>query len=763
MLANEENRFLRSLIVKMPRTLLDSLSETFPAKFPALLIFLFCGLNALCAESLVYYLVDRSRSMDGSQERPSLVEPVLRSVERHAASLNEDTDVYLQFFWGDAGSLMRWEEFTDAKRAEFLEAVRGGLDPNGNTRLFDTVAEAVDRLRSVASQYEQITLIIFSDGDDNRSSDRSRELRWSLITPKLLKLAEANEFSRTYLIALPGQDPTQEDFREFQKSGIIHTEVPPEQEVIIPVAAPELSFTAFPTKAEPGQTIRFTAKNTGGPVTGYFWNFGDGRSLEGGPMVDHKYSKEGIYDVQLRGVGEGGEDIVEQAACIHIAFSVPLEAAISMFPEEPVSGQAIRFTSESTGKPESLEWLLNGTRVSTGPSYTWDRPSAGGHKIELRIVKGGRTKNAMKAFEVAPPPPSAEFDFPDGDEYEYGAMIRAVALVSGPGVKHSWTIGGSETRSGQSIQWKADREGLIEFVHRVENGRGDISVEADKVLVDKPPEILPDAGFSVEPLPAEVNATLKFTADSVAPDLSHDWYIGGKRIGEGSVIRYVPEKEGTLGIRHVIRKGEVTKENSSEIYVQAPELAVAKFQASDDSGTYPLEVEFADQSEGKIVAYHWDFGDGATSKEANPVHTFDKAGDYTVTLTVTNAAGVETPSPEPLVVEVKEPLPVWVRWAVIGAMAALILLILIKKFSPDKPYGRIRWNYGEESKMVDLAELNVAKVNLEQLGIPGWTPTIPHTIENKGGVKLYRNGAVGEELDRRKEFEVDGATFKYMP
>ncbi len=42
------------------------------------------------------------------------------------------------------------------------------------------------------------------------------------------------------------------------------------------------------------------------------------------------------------------------------------------------------------------------------------------------------------------------------------------------------------------------------------------------------------------------------------------------------------------------------------------------------------------------ISYHWDFGDGDTSVLENPVHIYNQAGSYTVTLTVTNACGTST-------------------------------------------------------------------------------------------------------------------------
>jgi PKD repeat protein len=55
-----------------------------------------------------------------------------------------------------------------------------------------------------------------------------------------------------------------------------------------------------------------------------------------------------------------------------------------------------------------------------------------------------------------------------------------------------------------------------------------------------------------------------------------------------------------------------------------------------------LECTFADGSsdaDGTIASYLWDFGDGQTSTEASPTHTYAAAGEVTVTLTVTDDDG----------------------------------------------------------------------------------------------------------------------------
>jgi PKD repeat protein len=58
----------------------------------------------------------------------------------------------------------------------------------------------------------------------------------------------------------------------------------------------------------------------------------------------------------------------------------------------------------------------------------------------------------------------------------------------------------------------------------------------------------------------------------------------------------------------------------------------------------PLTVQFTDLSLGNPTSWHWDFGDGRTSTEQNPTHTYASPGTYTVTLTVTNAHGTDSSS-----------------------------------------------------------------------------------------------------------------------
>jgi len=82
-----------------------------------------------------------------------------------------------------------------------------------------------------------------------------------------------------------------------------------------------------------------------------------------------------------------------------------------------------------------------------------------------------------------------------------------------------------------------------------------------------------------------------------------------------------------------------TSDEISVAIIAGGTAPIANFTADITSGEAPLTVNFTDQSTNNPTTWQWDFGDGGSSAEQNPSHTYSTDGTYTVSLIVTNAYG----------------------------------------------------------------------------------------------------------------------------
>ena len=85
--------------------------------------------------------------------------------------------------------------------------------------------------------------------------------------------------------------------------------------------------------------------------------------------------------------------------------------------------------------------------------------------------------------------------------------------------------------------------------------------------------------------------------------------------------------------------------NSRQIKIQIRSL-IAVISADKLQGNAPLKVSFSSfgsrDKKGGSLSYFWEFDDGATSREQNPIHAFTKPGFYQVTLKVKGLSGAQS-------------------------------------------------------------------------------------------------------------------------
>ena len=121
--------------------------------------------------------------------------------------------------------------------------------------------------------------------------------------------------------------------------------------------------------------------------------------------------------------------------------------------------------------------------------------------------------------------------------------------------------------------------------------------------------------------------------------------------------------------------------------------------ANVTSGTSPLNVEFsgdASTDDKGIVSYQWNFGNGDTSTEMNPKYTFTKPGDYDVTLTVSDEAGLSATAKLNIKVNANNTKPLAViNGGPFSGDAPVFVEFIGSNSQDDKQVTAYAWSFGD--------------------------------------------------------------------
>ena len=153
----------------------------------------------------------------------------------------------------------------------------------------------------------------------------------------------------------------------------------------------------------------------------------------------------------------------------------------------------------------------------------------------------------------------------------------------------------------------------------------------------------PVASFSANPLSGSAPLTVIFASTSTNTT-THDWDFNGDGVldASGTSVSYTYNDAGsyTVALTATGPNGVDTLTRTNYVTVsQTPPAAL--FTADPTSGTKDLRVEFTNSS----LRYNtsaWDFGDGNTSTEDSPTHTYTTSGAFDVSLSVVGDAGSDT-------------------------------------------------------------------------------------------------------------------------
>jgi PKD repeat protein len=174
-----------------------------------------------------------------------------------------------------------------------------------------------------------------------------------------------------------------------------------------------------------------------------------------------------------------------------------------------------------------------------------------------------------------------------------------------------------------------------------------------------------NANADASPTSGETSLTVNFTGDATGgtSPYSYSWDFGDGQSSTQQNPSHTFNSSGNYTVTLTVTDSNNDQDSDSLIITvtdPVPSL-IASNSGSPTSGDYPLTVNFTGNATGGVSPYNynWDFGDGGSSNQQNPSHTYNSAGNYTATLMVTDSASnqdsdsltitVTTPPPPPLV------------------------------------------------------------------------------------------------------------------
>jgi len=396
------------------------------------------------------------------------------------------------------------------------------------------------------------------------------------------------------------------------------------------------NFNASVTSGCAPLVVQFTDISTGGP-TSWNWTFGNGNSsTTQSPQAI--YSNPGVYTVQL--AISNGSTISTKTKVITV-YNKPTPN-FNINPNPSCAGQNVLFTDQTTISPGGVSistwaWdfgdgsFQNTTTGAAGHAYS----SAGTYPASLIVTDGnGCTNSITKNVTITPfptpsftalptfkcaPPLQVSFTNTSGNTNQatitwlFGDGTSSIL----PNPSHTYTISGS-----------FDVSLIIS-----QGGCTDTVTLDDKVVIQNIA-----ASYTTPAASVCAGRTLSFTNTSIPAAVSATWNFGDGGTSSSLNPTHLFATAGTYPVSMIA----VDANGCSDTIVSSitvGQVPTVNFTANvTQSCSVPFNVNFTNSAVGGNT-FNWNFGDGGTSTQANPSHTYTSPGTYPVTLLVGSAGG----------------------------------------------------------------------------------------------------------------------------
>lgn len=496
---------------------------------------------------------------------------------------------------------------------------------------------------------------------------------------------------------------------------------------------------------EPEKTINLTAPITikfdasKAPVNkrqydilSYEWDFGDKTVLRGNPQT-HTFSALGNFKVNLTIIAKekrSGEEkefsFTRDVTIQNVLANVVIKADTTKGPA-PLTVNLDGSSSRSVnGEITSFEWDLNGDSKFDDASgaktqATFDK--IGVYRVSLRVQDstGAFATGEVTIEATVPDTPTAviKVEGVDGTNLETNqSYVFSAAESSSPSgniEKYRWDFGDGATATTRTATHTYRNHGEYEVTLMVTDSAKKEGQLATRFTVGQRPAA-PLLSFKTTPqhednilsgkAPFEVIFDASESQDETSPIVDYAWdFDGNDEIDDTEpVTSHTYETAGTFNAKLTVTNAANLSTTFQIVVKVLPAGLKADIKAEPISGITPLTVKFdasgSSNSEGNIVSYEWDFGDGTAPRleSAKVSHQYTAVGTFTAKVTAISSDHKRDTAQIPITVRTV-PLQACFETTTTSGKAPLEV-----QFDPTCSTGTVvkyRWNFANLSQSTD--------------------------------------------------------------
>ncbi|MCU0633100.1 MAG: PKD domain-containing protein [Methanolinea sp.] len=352
--------------------------------------------------------------------------------------------------------------------------------------------------------------------------------------------------------------------------------------------------------------------------------------------------------VNLNGKATGNWNVVVtnidgKSGTLANGFQVLPPAPIPDFSASPTYGTApmtVQFTDLTQNNPSTWIWDFGDGSVSgildQNPVHTYN--AVGTYNVTLTVFNAGAPDGRVVTKEnyiVVVRTPVADFTA-SPTSGNAPLLVQFTDTSDGNPNFWVWKFGDGTMSSTQNPFHLYTAPGVYSVSLTVKNTAGSDTVTKEDLITVR---ALPVADFIANRTSGAAPLTVRYTDQSTGVPSSWSWVFGDGATSTDQNPVHTYSTPGTYNVRLTVANSAGTDTETKNGYITVREGMEASFSytTSNPGNLAPLTVAFTDTSTGSPTQWIWNFGDGFISLERNPIHTYTTRGNYTATLTVSDA------------------------------------------------------------------------------------------------------------------------------